>query len=231
MISVPEIDLPISDIIVGKKAVLYTPNEQGEFPNTFNKSFIPSSISINTNWYVGYAVDIMAGFNMIEISDEILHGLQQFDILNGDIKKYDKYGRMNPDEVKLEIVLTQEELVAQMVAKAFVMELMLGLIYSKKIGLLQLPYSIEERETWDIQYSEAKAYMIDPLSSVPFISKIAITRGVDLSFLVQSIVSKADLYRDKVAELLGTKQHYSDRVKACTTNIELNTLLTEINTI
>lgn len=231
MTVIPEMDLTIANIISGKKAVVYSSNEKGEFPNTFDKSFIPSSITLTNNWYIGYTNSIIDGFNMIELTDNELYGLQFFNIIDGDIKKYDKFGRINPDEEKLEIVLLPEETVKQKNSKALLLDLELSKVYTRKIKLLYSSYPEVERDTWNIQYDEAVKYQLDNTASVPFITTLATARGVELSILVTLIISKANFFRDALATLIGEKQKYSDRIVTSIDNIALNTLLTEIDTI
>jgi hypothetical protein len=231
MTLVPEIDLPITDIILGKKAVVYLPNTKGEFPNSYDKSFIPSSIVLTNNWFVGYAANILEDFNMIEISDSILQGLQFCNIVDGTTKKYDKFGRINPDEEKILITLTTAELEMQLSSKAFLLSLEASKIFASKIKLLYSSYFQAERDTWTIQYDEAQAYTADATATVPFITTLAAARGIALDELVVAILVKAEYLRNSLATLLGEKQKFEDRIVACTTDAELVTILDELSSI
>lgn len=228
MIIVPEIDLPISDLILGKKAVIYLPNTRGEFPNSYDKSFIPSSITVLQNWFVGYATNIIDDFNMIEVTDDILKGLQFCNIVNGTTVKYDKYGKINPNEEKILIVMTDVELALQLAAKALLTSLETSRIYANKTKLMYAEYFQTERDTWTIQYDEATLYTADPLANVPFITTLATARGISLATLASAILVKAEYFRNRLAALLGAKQKFEDRVAACTTDAELIIILAEI---
>ncbi len=154
MTNIPEVDLPITESIIGKTVVIYTANNKGEFPNSFTKAFIPSSISLSNDWYVGYTPHIIDGFNMVEIPDIIAKGLQSYNVINGVTKKYDMYTVLNDGGKKLLIDMNAEELLNQLNSKKFLINFELTRIYDIKIKSLYIAYG-SETDTWGIQLEEA----------------------------------------------------------------------------
>lgn len=230
MVIIPQIDLPREELITGKRMVIYTANEKGEFPNTFDKTFIPSSISLENQWFIGYTINIIDGFNMFEIPDIIGIGLQSYNIINGSIKAYNQYNIANPNLEKLEIVMSEEDIVNQIRSKKFLIEYELMRVYNKKLKLLYGNYGVEA-DTWNLQLTEANAYIADNNSVVPFITNLANIRGIDLLELANLIVAKALEFSIASSTLIGQKQLFLDRAKACSTNEELNVVLSDIDEI
>ena len=230
MIQIPEIDSQIKELVQNKKIVLYTANSNGEFPHSFTKSFVPSAIPINLEWYVGYTPFIIEGFNMIEISYEISQGLQMFNIENGTFKRYDRYGLPNENDEKLEIIMTEVELSTQVKSKKFVLKQELKRLYDTKINLEYQSYG-READSWNIQLEEAKMFISDKSSDVPFIRNISEIRGVDLQLFVDTILKKADLFNKKLSSLIGNKQKLSDLIEKTTDNKGLNLLISKLNNV
>jgi len=230
MTTIPEVDLPIKDLIEGKKVVVYTANNKGEFPNTFMKTFIPSSIPLETEWFVGYTPIIIDGFNMIEISDIIAKGLQSFNIVNHSFKRYNQYNEANMDNEKLEIIMSDEDIKNQIESKKVIINFELTRVYDKKIKELYVDYG-READTWTTQLYEAKLFKSDSNASVPFIENIATIRGITVDVLATKILEKSIKFTQEISTLIGTKQKFSDRVKTSNTNEELNDILSEINNV
>ncbi len=67
-----------------------------------------------------------------------------------------------------------------------------------------------ERDTWIAQERESREWLADNTSSVPFISTLATTRGIELSELVTRIIAKADAYSVMLATALGEKHKAED---------------------
>ncbi len=230
MTIIPEVDAPIADSITGKKVVIYTASNKGEFPNSFMKTFIPSSIPLANDWYVGYTPLIIDGFNMVEISDIIVKGLQSYNIVNGSSKRYDQYNVANPNNEKLEIIMSEEDITNQIASKKFLINFELTRVYDIKIKSLYVEYG-SEADSWNIQLEEAKAFTIDNQASVPFIVNLATIREIPLTELVTLILAKADVFSLAMSTLIGNKQKFADKVKASLTDLELINIITEIGNV
>jgi len=230
MTNIPEVDLPIEEQIVGKLVVIYTANSRGEFPHSFTKSFIPSSIPLANDWFVGYAPYIIDGFNMVEIPDIIAKGLQSYNIINGSFKRYDQYNRANENNEKLEIIMSSEDIKNQLVSKKFLINYELRRVYDMKIKKLYVEYG-NEVDTWNIQLEEAKAFTANNNTPTPFIANLATIRGIELSTLVTTILTKAEAFSIAMSTLIGTKQKFSDNVKVSTTDLELINIINEIGNV
>ena len=69
-----------------------------------------------------------------------------------------------------------------------------------------------ERDTWTVQEREAREWLTDNNATVPFITILASTRGVELAELVDRIMLKADAYSQLLAQSLGEKHKAEDNV-------------------
>ena len=230
MTTIPLIDLPITELIIGKKVVIYTANNKGEFPNSFTKAFIPSSIPLNNDWYVGYTPFIIDGFNMVEVSDIIAKGLQSFNIINGVTKKYNMFNILNENNEKIKIEMSPDDLLNQLNSKKFLIGFELTKLYDIKIKNLYIKYG-SETDTWGIQLEEAKRFVENNQSSTPFISNMATIRGIELEVLAQSILEKAAIYSLEISTLIGNKYKFSDRVKTATLDSELVDIINDIKNV
>jgi hypothetical protein len=67
-----------------------------------------------------------------------------------------------------------------------------------------------ERDTWIVQEREAREWLADDTSPVPFITTLAEARGVELAELVGRIIVKADAYSVMLAGALGVKHKVED---------------------
>lgn len=217
-----EVDVTLADLISGKKAVLYTPNNNGEMPNASVKQFVPSGINIGLDeWFVGYTPVIVSGYNMVELADEVLSGLQHFCVVDGVTAKYNAYGTMNENKEKVLITLTEAEKARQVIAKKFVLIVALNKKLDKKLESYFNQFSTTEKATWDLQLAEAKAFIADATASTPLLSEIASGRGITVSDLAQKVVEKASVYQTKVASLIGAKQSVESLIQAASTDAEL----------
>jgi len=223
--TIPEIDYPIINKVKDKKIVIYTANNVGEFPHNFTKSFIPSSIPIKLDWYVGYTNIILEDFNMIEISLDIAKGLQTFNIINHSKKRYDQYNRPNPNNEKKEIIMTDDELYLQVKAKKFLIEKEIIRMFDKKIDNLYKQYG-RESDSWDIQYSEAIEYKNGDMDT-PFIDILSSERNISKEILIEKIITKNKEFKQIFAKIIAEKQILEDRLKIMDTDILLNLFIDE----
>jgi len=222
---VPEIDYPIINNIKDKKIVIYTANKVGEFPHNFTKSFIPSSIPIKLDWYVGYTNIMLDDFNMIEIPLDIARGLQSFNIINHSKKRYDQYNRPNPNNEKKEIIMTEDEIYLQVKAKKFLIEKEIIRIFNKKIDSLYNQYG-RESDSWEIQYSEAIEYK-NGNNDTPFIDILSSKRNISKELLIEKIIAKNKEFKQKFAKIIAEKHTLEDKLKNMNTDTLLNLFIDE----
>jgi hypothetical protein len=209
----------------GKILVAYNPNIRGEMPNASVKSFIPSNITVSLDkWFIGYTPEIIAGYNMIELTDTVGSGLQQFDIIDGTTKKYDANGEINPEEEKEVITLTEEQKVAQVEAKKFLLVAELNRKLDAKLESFFNQFSSAEKATWDLQLSEAKAVTTDETAETPILTVLADQRGITVAELAGKVIEKALDYQATVASIIASKQVIETQVQNAADDAELNTL-------
>jgi hypothetical protein len=62
---------------------------------------------------------------------------------------------------------------------------------ARRIAALGAEYTSEERETWHVQVSEAKAIIVDRTAPAPLLSAIATARGLPIEVMAQLVLTKA----------------------------------------
>ena len=97
------------------------------------------------------------------------------------------------------------------------------------IAVLTETYPDREIATFDKQESEARAYVADPMSSTPFLSALAVARGIPLSDLVRRVITKADAFAVASGSIIGQRQALDDRLDACTTVEEVQGITVNIS--
>lgn len=97
------------------------------------------------------------------------------------------------------------------------------------IAVLTETYPDREIATFDKQESEARAYVADPMSSTPFLSALAVARGIPLSDLVRRVIAKADAFAVASGSIIGQRQALEDRLNACATLEEVEALTVAIS--
>lgn len=89
------------------------------------------------------------------------------------------------------------------------------------LRLLVANYSQLVRETWPTQDLEAYAYIRDNAAATPFLSRMALKRGISVAALVTKVRNKINANRDASGDLIGAAQKQQDAVKAATNFTEL----------
>lgn len=97
------------------------------------------------------------------------------------------------------------------------------------IAVLTETYPDREIATFDKQESEARAYVADPMSSTPFLSALAVARGIPLSDLVRRVITKADDFAVASGSIIGQRQALEDRLDACMTLEEVQGITVNIS--
>jgi hypothetical protein len=81
---------------------------------------------------------------------------------------------------------------------------------SRQLLSLGAPYSPEERETWMIQESEARAYLANNTASCPMVTAMATARGITVELMVQKIIENSDAFKLAAGQILGLQQKNID---------------------
>lgn len=71
-----------------------------------------------------------------------------------------------------------------------------------------------EKETWQTQEQEARAWLLDNSTQTPVIDVICAQRQCEKEWLVNKVIIKADYYRSRAAELTAKRQCIEDQLKA-----------------
>ena len=93
--------------------------------------------------------------------------------------------------------------------------------YSEATVAISAGYPLEERESWPVQTSEARALVADPDAVTPWINAAASARGLSPADLAQRIILLDNAYRAVHGYLSGTRQQLQRQVAAATTPQEL----------
>lgn len=83
---------------------------------------------------------------------------------------------------------------------------MTSIKYRNQAESMLTGYEQYERDTFNVQEAEAKAYKADSEANVPMITAIAVARGVDVDVLVDKILTKSDLFKTVIGSMIGAKQ-------------------------
>lgn len=87
----------------------------------------------------------------------------------------------------------------------------------KNIDILTADYPEAELLTFDKQESEARAWLKDKTLETPFLSALAVSRGLSLDELAKKVVEKADAFTLASGVLIGQRQKYEDELKKAET--------------
>lgn len=98
-------------------------------------------------------------------------------------------------------------------------------VITKCDAFLQNPfvkdYTTFEIDSFTRQEVEAREYLKDNTSSVPFISMLAMSREIPLQILAEKIIEKADAFSLISAYNIGLKQKYESLINNAKTNEDL----------
>ena len=83
-----------------------------------------------------------------------------------------------------------------------------------RLAALAVPYLGKEREAWDAQQREARAYLADSTSKTPMLSSMATTRGITFDAMIEKVMENVTLYETAVGVILGQQQALLDMVDA-----------------
>lgn len=87
---------------------------------------------------------------------------------------------------------------------------------SKRLRSLAGPYSEEEREGWESQKQQARAWLANPETRIPTVSAMATTRGIPVDVMVDKIMENVFLYETAYGQIVGTQQALLDQIYAAT---------------
>lgn len=75
----------------------------------------------------------------------------------------------------------------------------------RRIAILGAEYTPEERETWPVQVSEAKAIMADATAPAPLLSAIATARGVPIEAMAEVVLTKTQQLAGATGAILAAQ--------------------------
>lgn len=76
------------------------------------------------------------------------------------------------------------------------------------------PYGPEERETWDAQQREARAYLSAQGADTPMLSAMAVARGISLDEMVSKVMTNVARFEAAAGHVLGQQQNKLDQLDA-----------------
>jgi len=86
-------------------------------------------------------------------------------------------------------------------------------------------YPAVERQTWDAQLREARAYKADNTTDVPMLTGIANGRGITVSDQADRVIAKTQEYTTAVSVAVGKRQNLQADIDAATTVEEVQNIL------
>ena len=82
------------------------------------------------------------------------------------------------------------------------------------LAVLTASYPSSELLTFDKQEAEARALLVDPKVSTPFLTPLAAARGMATEELARKVIAKADAFTTASGYVIGLRQKDEDRIKA-----------------
>lgn len=70
-----------------------------------------------------------------------------------------------------------------------------------------------EKMTFDQQRAEVEEWVLNPDTETPIIDKLAVSRGISRTELLEKAKVKINEFKDKVLIIVGKQQGYEDRIK------------------
>lgn len=86
----------------------------------------------------------------------------------------------------------------------------------RRLKALATPYGPEEREGWESQKQQARAWLADPTTPTPTITAMATARGITIEVMVTKIIENVVLYETAYGQIVGEQQRLLDLVYAAT---------------
>ncbi len=77
---------------------------------------------------------------------------------------------------------------------------------ARRLAVIGLPYSAQERETWPQQVAEAKAVLADTNAPTPLLSAIAAGDNIPVTDLATTIIQKADAFSAAAGAVLAAQR-------------------------
>ncbi len=85
---------------------------------------------------------------------------------------------------------------------------------ARRLAALAGDYAPAERETWDTQQREARAWLADNAAPTPMLSAIAAGRGIALADLVAKVMANVEAFEAASGAILGQQQALLDALAA-----------------
>ncbi len=90
----------------------------------------------------------------------------------------------------------------------------INLGFSNMVGQLVSGSTPDERNSWAIQESEARAWKLDNNTPTPALSVLSASRGIPLSTLADKVLEKAALYKQHYFTFQGVRDRAEDMLKS-----------------
>jgi len=92
-----------------------------------------------------------------------------------------------------------------------------------------IEYGEMERQTWEQQLAQAKAYQADANASVPMLDAIAVNRGMSVATLVGNILTNATAWEVLSGTIVGQRLAYQDALDVATTTEHISAIEVSYN--
>lgn len=163
-------------------------------------------------------------YGIVRCDKQVIDGLSFFISTKDSTKQYKVYSSGQSNEffdedfdfvngVRIKRPMTDNELVDRYEAIRWVRKQMVKDYYKQKFQSLSLNKTPQERATWDLQVSEAKAYLLDNTVSTPTLSALATVRGTDVSTLATDVINAYQNYNTVITELFAEEESYITQLK------------------
>jgi hypothetical protein len=163
-------------------------------------------------------------YGIVQCNEQVIRGLEYFVSTKDSAKLYKNYSSGQSEEffdedfdtqrgIRIKRPMTDDEVVDRYEAIRWVRIRMVKDYYKQKFETLSINKTPQERATWDVQLSEAKAYVLDNTVNVPTLTMLANVRGVSVSDLATLVIEASNNYNTQVAQMFAEEEGYVTQLK------------------
>jgi hypothetical protein len=167
---------------------------------------------------------LLQKYGIIECNEQVIRGLEYFVSTKDSAKLYKNYSSGQADEffdedfdtqrgIRIKRPMSDDEVFDRYEAIRWVRIQMVRDYYKQKFTTLQINKTPQEQATWDVQLSEAKAYLADNTVETPTLTLLANARGTNVEELATLVISASSNYNTQISEMFAEEETYVTQLK------------------
>jgi hypothetical protein len=167
---------------------------------------------------------LLQKYGIIKCNEQVIRGLEYFVSTKDSAKLYKNYSSGQADEffdedfdavrgIRIKRPMSDDEVVDRYEAIRWVRIQMVRDYYKQKFTTLQINKTPQEQATWDVQLSEANAYLADNTVETPTLTLLANARGTNVEELATLVISASSNYNTQISEMFAEEETYVTQLK------------------